>query len=107
MRLSKSVPALFIISASLWGADPFVGTWKLNIEKSNFGSGPKAMSGSTTYEANGDGYMYTSETVFGENQVARLRVRSHVPSSAHDRARRTRSRSRARHRNGRADRRDR
>ena len=49
-----------------------MGTWKLNVEKSDFGSGPKAKSGNTTYEAKGDGYMYTSETVFGEDTVARL-----------------------------------
>ena len=72
MRLAKSVATFFLISASLWAADPFVGTWKLNVEKSDFGSGPKAKSGSTTYEAKGDGYMYNSETVFGEDQVARL-----------------------------------
>jgi hypothetical protein len=72
MRLLKSLPALFLISASLWAADPFVGTWKLNVDKSDFGDGPKAKSGSTTYEVKGEGYIYTSETVFGENQVARL-----------------------------------
>ena len=72
MRLAKVVTALFLISASLWAADPFVGTWKLSVEKSDFGNGPRAKSGNTTYEAKGDGYMYTSETVFGEDRVARL-----------------------------------
>jgi hypothetical protein len=72
MHLIKSLPALFVAAASLWAADPFVGTWRLNVEQSDFGSGPKANSGSATYVANGDGYMYTSETLFGEDRVARL-----------------------------------
>jgi hypothetical protein len=72
MHLTKSLPALFIAAASLWAADPFVGSWRLNVGESDFGSGPKAKSGSSTFVANGDGYVYTSETLFGEDQVARL-----------------------------------
>lgn len=49
-----------------------MGKWKLNVDKIDFGSGPKAKGGSTTYEAQGDGYMYQSETDFGEGNLARL-----------------------------------
>ena len=72
MRLCKSASALLVVSAGLWAADPFVGHWKLNVEKSDFGNTPKAKSGSTTYEGNGAGYRYTAETIFGEDEVARL-----------------------------------
>src|SRR5215831_7789106 len=72
MRLFRNVSALLVASAALWAADPFVGRWKLNVEKSDFGNTPKAKSGSTTYEANGAGYIYTAETIFEENEVARL-----------------------------------
>ena len=65
------VPALLLVGTA-WAADPFIGNWKLNVAKSDFGSGPKAQSGSTTYEAATTGYKCTSETVFGENQTARL-----------------------------------
>ena len=38
MRLFKSVSALLVALAALWAADPFVGRWKLNVEKSDFGN---------------------------------------------------------------------
>jgi hypothetical protein len=62
-----------LILATAWAADPFVGNWKLNVAKSDFGSGPKAQSGSTTYETGSGGYMYSSETVYAEDHTARLR----------------------------------
>jgi hypothetical protein len=69
MRFFRSVSVLFLISAALGAADPFVGTWKLNVEKSDFGDSPTAKSGSTTYEATGTGYMYVAANVCGEDQV--------------------------------------
>jgi hypothetical protein len=62
-----------LILATAWAADPFVGNWKLNVAKSDFGSGPKAQSGSTTYEVGSGGYMYSSETVYSEDHKAGLR----------------------------------
>jgi len=84
MRLFKSVSALLVASAALWAADPFVGRWKLNVEKSDFGDTPKARSGSTTYERNGAGYMYIAETVFGENEVARLQSPVEFNGTVHE-----------------------
>jgi len=61
---------------SLWfaarAADPFVGKWRLNIDKSDFGNEPIAKSGRTTYKSQGDGYMYESETDFGKGNTMRL-----------------------------------
>ena len=84
MRLFKSVSALLVASAALWAADPFVGRWNLNVEKSDFGNTPKAKSGSTTYEDNGAGYMYIAETVFGENEVARLQSPVEFNGTVHE-----------------------
>ena len=84
MRFFRSVPALFVISAALWAADPFVGTWKLNVEKSDFGNSRIAKSGSTTYEANGTGYMYIAATVFREDEVERLQIPVEFDGTAHE-----------------------
>ncbi len=66
------VPALLLVG-SAWAADAFLGNWKLNVAKSDFGSGPKAESGSTTYESDSGGYMYSSETVYADGHTAGLR----------------------------------
>jgi len=69
--LTRLFPVLFLCGAS-WAADPFVGKWKLNVERSDFSDGPKAQSGSARYKAYGGGYQYDSETVFGKGDVVRL-----------------------------------
>ena len=84
MRFFRSVSVLFLISAALGAADPFVGMWKLNVEKSDFGDSPTAKSGSTTYEATGTGYMYVAANVFGEDQVERLQIPVEFDGTAHE-----------------------
>ena len=85
MRFLKFVPALMVVSIALWAADPFLGRWKLNVEKSDFGNMPKAKSGSTTYEADGTGYVCTAEIVFGkEDEVARLQSPVEFNGTAHE-----------------------
>src|SRR5215470_4460240 len=58
MYFSKALSMLFLISASLSAADPFVGTWKLNVEKSDFRVTATVSGGSATYHATGNGYVY-------------------------------------------------
>jgi hypothetical protein len=72
MRFFRLLLPLFIL-ATAWAADPFVGNWKLNVAKSDFGSGSKAQSGSTTYETSNGGYVYSSETVYTDERTASLR----------------------------------
>ena len=85
MRFFGSVSVLFLISAALGAADhPFVGTWKLNVEKSDFGDSPTAKSGSATYEATGTGYMYIAANVFGGDQVERLQIPVEFDGTAHE-----------------------
>lgn len=81
MRLTRLLPVLLSLWSAVWAADPFIGKWTLNVDKSDFGDGPKAKSGRTTFKAqinqhlNGslrDGYMYESETDFGKGSTMRL-----------------------------------
>ena len=44
-------------------ADPRIGTWKLNLEKSKFDPGPAPKSDMRTYEAEGDGVKATLKLV--------------------------------------------
>ena len=46
-RLLKVVLGMVVASVALWGADPFLGTWKLNLEKSKYGAVPPAPKSST------------------------------------------------------------
>jgi hypothetical protein len=73
-----------MISAALWAADPFVGTWMLNVEKSDFGNSPIAKNGSITYQATGTGYMYIAATVFGEDELERLQIPVEFNGTAHE-----------------------
>jgi hypothetical protein len=43
MRRTMLLLAIFGLAGSLWAADPIIGTWKLNIEKSKFSSARHAM----------------------------------------------------------------
>jgi hypothetical protein len=83
MRFFWSVSALFVISAAVWAADPFVGTWKLNVEKSSFGEMPAAKSGSITYEAVGNRYMYVGAIVVGD-EAERLQIPVEFDGTAHE-----------------------
>jgi len=46
--LAKVVLGMVLGSAALLGASPFLGTWKLNLEKSQFGAWPAPKSSTTT-----------------------------------------------------------
>jgi hypothetical protein len=72
MRGLRFLVPLFLVATG-WAADPFLGNWRLNVAKSDFGSGPRAQSGSATYETGSGGYMYSSETVYSEDNKAGLR----------------------------------
>jgi hypothetical protein len=74
MGLCTAISAFCVLSAVPLAADPFVGTWKLNVEKSNLGATSNVKSGSTSYELVGDGYVYDVEIVFENAKVARYMV---------------------------------
>jgi hypothetical protein len=60
--LSCLAIACAIVSAAAQGADPFVGTWTLNVPKSN----TAYKSGKTVVEAAGDGVKTTADMVRGD-----------------------------------------
>ena len=62
------VTGLWITNTTSWAADPFVGTWKLNLSKSKYDPGPGPKSVTIKYEANGDGIKATTEGVNPEGQ---------------------------------------
>ncbi|MBI4266203.1 MAG: hypothetical protein HY657_17650 [Acidobacteria bacterium] len=72
--LSVPAPAL-----SAQAADPFVGTWKLNLEKSQFPGPPPARAYIVTYEQNADGsflgVVYELDDERGRTAVARITYR--------------------------------
>ena len=56
-----------VAAATLWAqANPFVGTWKLNVAKSKFEPGPAPKSQTRTVVAQGDGAKYSFEGVGGD-----------------------------------------
>lgn len=56
------------LSAGLWAADPLVGTWKLNLEKSKYGTRPAPKSATVTWAEEGGTFHYTSKGVGPDGQ---------------------------------------
>ena len=72
MRLTRIFALPFFLWSAIWAKDPFVGTWKMNVERSDFGNGPMAKRGRASYTPDGNGYKYESETVLDNGRIARL-----------------------------------
>lgn len=54
----------------VWAAaDPAIGTWKLNVEKSKYSPGPAPKSATVTYEASGEGVTRTGQSVAADGQT--------------------------------------
>ena len=52
-----------LLATALWCADPSLGTWRLNLQKSTFRPGPAFQSETRTYEEQKDGVKVTIRTV--------------------------------------------
>ncbi len=63
---------LAVSVVGLWaqGVDPVIGTWELNIPKSQFSSGPAPKAQTRTYEAAGQGLKYTQKGVDAQGKPA-------------------------------------
>ena len=57
MRKAMLFLTVFALAASLWAADPFVGTWKLNLAKSRFNPDPPPQGGVIRIEEQDNGYI--------------------------------------------------
>src|ERR1017187_4867041 len=84
MRTLKLLSIIVATAISAWAADPFVGEWNLSIAKSDFGSGPKAKSGTTIYTPVGGVLEYRSQTDYGAGKVTRLRSRVLFDGAEHN-----------------------
>jgi hypothetical protein len=60
----------------LWAADPVLGTWKLNVEKSKYGSRPAPKSGAVTWAEEGGTFHYTSKGVGPDGQPTLVEIPS-------------------------------
>jgi hypothetical protein len=67
MSLSLVV-AYCCFSWVVWAADPVLGTWKLNLEKSNYIPGPAPKSQTRIYEALPEGIRVTIKTIMPDGQ---------------------------------------
>ena len=64
-RITTGLAVGVFLVAALAGAqskDPFVGSWKLNVEKSTYSPGPPPKSTTSVYEAAGKGYKVSVKT---------------------------------------------
>ena len=62
------VIGLSVTTTTLWAADPFAGTWKLNSAKTKYSPGPPPKNLTVKYEATADGVKVTSEGVNAEGK---------------------------------------
>ena len=62
------------ISAGLWAADPIVGSWKLNLEKSKYGSRPAPKSTVATWTEEGGTFRYTAKGVGADGQPTLVEI---------------------------------
>lgn len=66
---ARRVLSLILGSAiAVWAADPVVGTWELNVAKSNYNPGPAPKRQTRIYEALPEGMKVTIKTVNADGQ---------------------------------------
>jgi len=58
MRLTKLICGMLMLAGGLLAADPLLGTWKLNLEKSKYGAHPAPKSNTITWTENNGVYHY-------------------------------------------------
>ena len=68
MKNVKIVLAMFGLAGVLAGADPILGTWKMNIAKSKFSPGPAPKDVSSTYSQEGDWIVMKTEGTDSEGK---------------------------------------
>ena len=66
MRHAKLAFAFLGLAAVLVAAEPFAGTWKLNVDKSKYSPGPPPKSATITYQETTEGIRRTGESVDAE-----------------------------------------
>jgi ABC-type transport system substrate-binding protein len=69
MKFAK-VFGMLAMGATLWAADPMVGTWKLDVAKSKYSPGPAPSSATVTYEETADGIKRSGESINADGTKA-------------------------------------
>jgi hypothetical protein len=75
MHMRRIVLAALACSAMALAADPFVGTWKLNPEKSKYEGIPKLQSAGIIIASQKDALKLTTEAVYRDRKAYRSRTR--------------------------------
>ena len=72
-RLWKLVVGILAVSVALWAADPILGTWKLNLGKSEYGARPAPKSSTVRFAAQEGGMIkYTADSIDGKSQSTHM-----------------------------------
>jgi hypothetical protein len=75
-RLLNLIGGTLTLSVGLWAADPLLGTWKLNLEKSKFGSRPMPKSNQITWTEKGGTFRYAAKGVGPNGQPTQTEIPS-------------------------------
>ncbi len=82
--LGSSAVILFMdLALSAQAADPMVGTWKLNVEKSKYDPGPAPKSATAKIEAAGDGEKLPADGVRGADSIIRVEYTAQYDGKDH------------------------
>ena len=70
----RSVSVILCTTALVWGANPIVGTWTLNLSKSTFNPGPAPKEETRVYENQGEGVKVTVTTVAADGKSTTVNI---------------------------------
>jgi hypothetical protein len=70
----RSVSVILCTTALVWGANPVVGTWTLNLAKSTFSPGPLPKEETRVYEAQEEGVKVTVTTVAADGKATTVNI---------------------------------
>jgi hypothetical protein len=70
----RSMSMILCTTALVWGANPVVGTWRLNLAKSTFAPGPAPKEETRVYDAQGEGLKVTVTTVATDGKSTTVNI---------------------------------
>jgi hypothetical protein len=73
-NLVRSVSVFLCATALLWGGNPVVGRWTLNLAKSTFDPGPAPKEETRIYEAQGEGIKVTVTTIAADGKTTTVNI---------------------------------
>jgi hypothetical protein len=70
--LACALAVIFAMPARAQSVDPYIGTWKLNLEKTTFVGAPVPKSFTLTYSAEGQNFIATLDQVYPEGRQNKM-----------------------------------